>query len=135
MNRYLFIFVLIFSLLFPFSAKASNKALYVFEVCGNCHFPAEIGVYKHLKAVESRYTLFRHIPDNPIMVREIWAERKGKSYRIITLVASTQSKSTGIHGQVIEIVESNGPYWPGTVIYQLTLTQIDLAYTKMNKNE
>lgn len=120
-------------MLYPSLATASNRHQHVFEVC-ECQFPPEIGAYKHLQVVEARFTLFRHIPQNPIIVREILAERKGTNYRIITLVTSTKNSSVGRDGPVIEIVKLNGPYWPGKIIYQLSLAQINLAYNKLNED-
>lgn len=129
-----FLFLLfIFPLIYPTSVIALSKSQRVYEIC-ECRFPAEIGGYKNFKAINIRHTLFRHLPKNPVMVREIFAERKGKKYRIIALIASTKSKTVGKSGPIIEITKWNGPYWPSKVIYQLTLEQIYLANLRLYEN-
>lgn len=103
------------------------------DVCEECQFPAEIGAYKHLKAVKVRHTLFKYISWSPMMVKEILAERKDKTYRILALVVSTQASSIGKAGPVIEIIELKGPHRPNKVIYQLKLEQIYSSYSKLNR--
>ncbi len=132
MFKKLLLIIIVLGFLNPYPVSAQSKSERVFEICG-CLFPAEIGAYKHLKATKVRYTLFRQIPWTPLMIREIIAERRGEKYRIISLVISTESSSVGNNGPIIEIVKLNGPYWPGKVIYQLTLDQIYYEYQRINE--
>ncbi len=80
-----------------------------------------------------RYVLFKHTPEVVSIVKEIFAVRHGKQYRILSLVASTETNSVGKGGPVFEIVKWNGPYWPGKVIYQLTTDRIYFAYLSLNQ--
>ncbi len=128
-NSFLFA-AIVLALLYPAFVTAVSKPQRVLEVC-ECLFPAEIGAFKYLKVVRVRYTLFKYIPRNSAMVREIFAERKGSQYRILSLVDSTETSTVGKQGPIIEIVKWNGPYWPGKIIYQLALDQIRVAYLKM----
>ena len=124
--------VTILMLLYPSPTSAKNKTQRVFEVC-ECRFPAEVGAYKNLKVTGVRYTLFKYLRSDSVMVREVFAERKGTQYRILALVDSTETSTVGKEGPIIEIVKWNGPYWPGKVIYQLAIDQIYLAHLKLNE--
>jgi len=117
----------------PFAAALEGPQR-VFEVSGS-QFPAEFVAFKNLKVVETRYTLFWYIPTKVAMVREIFADRNGEQYRILSLVYSTETSSVGKDGPVFEIVKWNGPYWPGKVIYQLTPNQIHRLVSKGKKIE
>lgn len=121
---------LVLTLLYPSFVTAVSKTQRVHEVC-ECRFPAEIGAFKYLKVVRIRYTLFKYLTRDSAMVREVFAERNGDQYRILSLVDSTETSTVGKEGPIIEIVKWNGPYWPGKIIYQLALDQIRVAYLKM----
>ncbi len=136
-SSFLALFIVL-ALYYPISASAVHTSTHpehqkVFEIC-SCKFPAEVGAFKYLEAIKARYTLLTPDPESSSMVQEIFAKRKGKLYRILTLVASTETSSVGKNGPVIEIVKWNGPYWPGTIIYQLSPEQIKMADLSL-KNE
>jgi hypothetical protein len=114
-------------------AVALERPQRVFEV-SDSQFPAEIGAYKYLKVIQVRYALFNQIPSSLFMVQEIFAERKGEKYRILAPVDSTKTSSVGKVGAVFEIVKWKGAYWPGEVIYQLSLEQIYSEYLRLNQD-
>jgi|TARA_B100000959_G_scaffold269886_1_gene316120 hypothetical protein len=116
----------------PSSVVASEKPQRVFEVCG-CRFPAEVGAFKNLEVISSRYTLLKYLPLNATMVSEIFAEKNGETYRIISLVDSTETNSVGKVGPIIEILKWNGSYWPAQVIYQLNYDQVYLAVAQLHE--
>lgn len=125
--------VLVVILSYPSFATAANKSQRVHEIC-ECIFPAEIGAYQYLKAIKARYTTLKYSRFGSVMVREIFAERKGSQFRIISLVGSTETSSVGKEGQIIEVAKWNGQYWPPEVLYQLTSDQIHLVRMKLNEN-
>ena len=124
--------LIIFTIIYPSLVAAFSEHQRVNDVC-RCMFPAEVGAYKHFKAVKVRYTLFSELSFSTMMVKEIFAERKGEMYRIIALVVSTKEKTVGKLGPIIEILKWNGPYWPGKIIYQLSRNKINLASSKLNE--
>ncbi len=102
----------------------------VLQVC-KCYFSSEMISFEKPKVTNVRYVIFNHIKSMPMMVREIFAEDQRGEYRIISLVRSTEKKTVGKVGPVLEILKWNGPYWPGNVLYQLSFREIQDAYTKM----
>lgn len=77
--------------------------------------------------------MFRHGYKVVSIVKEIFAVRHEKQYRILSLVGSTETSSVGKGGPVFEIVKWNGPYWPSKVIYQLTADQVYFAYLGLDE--
>lgn len=115
----------------PSDVISKGKALRVFEVC-DCQFPAEIGAYKHFNVLKVRHTLLTSPAIDPVMILEISVERKGNEYRILAIVGSSKTKTAGKAGPVIEVLKSQGPYYPGKVIYQLPESKIQTANLKLN---
>lgn len=128
------VLLLSFFLTFSFTSLsiAKSNAQRVFQVC-ECEFPVEIGAFNHLKVIKIRYVLFHYAPFDALMVREIFAERQGDQYRILSIVGSTETSSVGKEGPVIEIIKWNDAYWPGKIIYQLSPDQIYFKNIKMNE--
>lgn len=126
----LFFTIILLTFLFPSIATALDRPLRVHEVC-ECVFPAEVGAFGHINAILVRFTLLRSATVEPVMVREIFAERHGKQYRIISMVDSTETKTVGKVGPIVEVMKWNGPYWPGKILYQLTPEQIQIASEKL----
>lgn len=114
------------TLFYPSLVITSEKTQRVFQVCG-CRFPAEVGAFKNLDVISARYTLLKYLPSSAAMVREIFAEKNGETYRIVSLVDSTETSSVGKVGPIVEILKWNGPYWPAQVIYQLGYDQVYFA--------
>lgn len=129
-NKFFLMFIIL-GLLSPSLVAAQIKTERVIDICA-CQFTAEIGAYKYLKVTKTRFTLFNYIPKTPVMVQEIFAERKNQTYRLLALVVSSQYSSVGKFGPIIEIVKLHGPYLAGKVIYQLPIDKIYHSYAKLN---
>jgi len=120
------------TLFYPSLVVTSEKPQRVYEVCG-CRFPAEVGAFKNLEVISARYTLLHYLPSNAAMVLEIFAEKNGETYRIVSLVASTETNSVGKVGPIVEILKWNGDYWPAQIIYQLNNDQVYLAAAQLHE--
>ena len=128
--RSFFYALVILSAFYPAIVNAMNADKSVLQVC-RCHFPSEMISFEKSKVTSLRYVVFSHIKAMPMMVREIFSEDQRGKYRIISLMSSTEKKTLGKVGPVLEILKWNGPYWPGEVLYQLSLRGLRDAYTKM----
>ncbi len=120
------------TLFYPSLVVTSEKPQRVFQVC-RCRFPAEVGAFKNLEVISARYTLLNYLPSTVAMVREIFAERNGETYRIVSLVDSTETNTVGKVGPIVEILKWNGPYWPAQVIYQLNYDQVYFAAIQLSE--
>lgn len=129
-------FIMLFTVLVLFHTSLvyaeQAKPQRVFQVC-ECQFPAEVGAYQHIKVVSFRHTILKITSTDVSMVREIFGERNGQTYRFVSLVDSTETKTVGKIGPVIEILKWNGPYWPSEVIYQLPIDKVYFAAASMKE--
>lgn len=126
----LFLLLILLTFLNPSLASAKNKPWIVLDEC-KCQFPAEFGAYKYFEIIKVRHTIFNEIPGTPLMVKEISAERKGQTYRILVVVRSSITSTVGKTGVLIEIAKLNIPYFYGYVLFQLTPDQIMDEYLKL----
>ncbi|MFQ5452367.1 MAG: hypothetical protein ACE5DQ_02270 [Candidatus Paceibacterota bacterium] len=124
--------VILFLMMFLWAVPV--KAENVGQAC-SCFFPAVVQGYSNFKiTARPRPVLLRIIPQKPFMVLETFAERYGKTYRFVSLVASSETKTIGEKGVIIEISRWMGSYHPSIVLYQLSLEDIDREYIRLNYN-